>query len=223
MTAVIELRDVVKTFDSEPPVEVLKGASLAVAQGEIACVMGVSGKGKSTLLHVAGGLIMPNSGSVVYGGENLCAANQARIDQLHAQGIGFILQTPYLFQALTVRENLVYARKMSGAKPGETDLEAELSCFGLLDRADHMPYELSVGQKRRLVIARALRGGHRLILADEPTNDLDATWSDYLFERLKGFAEDGGTVIVVTHDRHYAGKADSLYALDNGKLVRQEA
>ena len=222
MGLVLELKNVSKSFDTEPPIDVLKGVDFALSEGEIACVVGVSGKGKSTLLHIAGGLMAPDSGEVLFEGRDLCRMDSRELDALHAEGIGFILQTPSLFQALTVRENLAYALRLGGKKVDSALVDDQLRAFGLDGHADHMPYELSVGQKRRLTIARALCGGHKLILADEATNDLDEAWSDCVFERLRGFAEDGGAVVVVTHDRHYAAKADTVYALDDGKLSARE-
>ena len=160
MAALMELSGVTKTFRSEPPVRPLDGLSLRVDAGQVVAVTGVSGKGKSTLLNVMGGLLKPDAGSILFKGEDVCRATSARLDALHRQGIGFVFQSPYLFQALTARENLVFARKAAGARVDEERVDAALERFGLADRADHLPCELSVGQKRRLVVARALLAGH---------------------------------------------------------------
>ena len=219
MNAMLELKNVSKTFASVPPVQPLCGLDLAVAQGEVACVTGVSGKGKSTLLNVAGGIMRPDCGEVLFLGENLAKASSRRLDELHRCGIGFIFQTPHVYNALTAYENLAFACRMRGEKPDETLIRSVLEEFGLADRADHMPHELSVGQRRRLTVARTCMGSHKLILADEPTNDLDAEWSDYVFDRFRAFAAAGGAVVVVTHDETYAQRADTVYTLEDGKLA----
>lgn len=221
MAALMELSGVTKTFRSEPPVRPLDGLSLRVDAGQVVAVTGVSGKGKSTLLNVMGGLLKPDAGSILFKGEDVCRATSARLDALHRQGIGFVFQSPFLFQALTARENLVFARKAAGARVDEERVDAALERFGLADRADHLPCELSVGQKRRLVVARALLAGHEVILADEPTNDLDGAWSDCVFRHFREFAEEGSrAVVVVTHDETYARLADAVYELDGGALHR---
>ncbi len=222
MEALIELRDVVKEFRSVPPVRPLDGVSLAVAPGRIVAVTGVSGKGKSTLLNVMGGLLRADGGSVRYRDLDLTTASAAAVDAVHRRGIGFVFQSPYLFQALTARENLALALRAAGRRPGGGEVEEALEDMGLADRADHLPAELSVGQKRRLVLARALLAGHDVLLADEPTNDLDAAWSDAVFGRFRSFVEGGGrSVVVVTHDEAYARQADEVYVLEEGKLARR--
>lgn len=219
MSPLMELTNVVKTFSTEPPVRPIDDLSLTIPAGQIAAVTGVSGKGKSTLLNIMGALLHPDAGSVKYKGIELVGAPIERINALHRQGIGFVFQSPHLFQALTARENLEFAAKASRANRTHAQIEEALADFGLLDRADHLPAELSVGQRRRIVLARTLLMDHEIILADEPTNDLDPHWSDYVFERFRLFVQDGNrSVVVVTHDERYARLADVVYVLDNGKL-----
>lgn len=223
MSALMQLEEVVKEFRSVPPVRPLDGVSLTVEPGRIVAVTGVSGKGKSTLLNVMGGLLRADSGAVRYHGRDLTRASASELDGVHRHGIGFVFQSPYLFQALTARENLVLAASAARCAADRTDIEEALEEMGLADRADHLPSELSVGQKRRLVLARALLAGHDLLLADEPTNDLDAAWSDAVFARFRTFVADGErAVVIVTHDETYARQADEVYVLDEGKLVRKE-
>ena len=180
MEPLLELSDVVKEFSSRPPVRPLDGLSMVVPPSTMIAVTGVSGKGKSTLLNVMGGLLRPEAGSVRYRKIDLTQATAAQIDDIHRRGIGFVFQTPYLFQALTA---------------------------------------LPAGQKRRLVLGRALLSHHDVLLADEPTNDLDAEWSERVFELLRGFcATEGRSVVLVTHDRSYAAQADKVYLLEGGKL-----
>ena len=160
MESLIELKGVVKEFRSVPPVRPLDGVSLAVAPGRIVAVTGVSGKGKSTLLNVMGGLLRADEGSVLYRGTDLARASAAEIDAVHRRGIGFVFQSPYLFPALTARENMVMALRAAGQPVDGAAIDAMLEEVGLIDRADHLPAELSVGQKRRLVLARVLLVQH---------------------------------------------------------------
>ena len=160
MEPLIELKGVVKEFRSVPPVRPLDGVSLAVAPGRIVAVTGVSGKGKSTLLNVMGGLLRADEGSVLYHGTDLARASAAEIDAVHRRGIGFVFQSPYLFPALTARENMVMALRAAGQSVDGAAIETMLEEVGLTDRADHLPAELSVGQKRRLVLARVVLAQH---------------------------------------------------------------
>ena len=220
MEPLIELKGVVKEFRSVPPVRPLDGVSLAVAPGRIVAVTGVSGKGKSTLLNVMGGLLRADEGSVLYHGTDLARASAAEIDAVHRRGIGFVFQSPYLFPALTARENMVMALRAAGQSVDGAAIETMLEEVGL---TDHLPAELSVGQKRRLVLARVLLAQHDLLLADEPTNDLDADWSDEVFDRFRAFVAAGDrSVVVVTHDEAYARQADEVYVLEEGRLARRE-
>ena len=222
MEPLIELKGVVKEFRSVPPVRPLDGVSLAVAPGRIVAVTGVSGKGKSTLLNVMGGLLRADEGSVLYHGTDLVRASAAEIDAVHRRGIGFVFQSPYLFPALTAREKMAMALRAAGQPIDGAAIETMLEEVGLTDRADHLPAELSVGQKRRLVLARVLLAQHDLLLADEPTNDLDADWSDEVFDRFRAFVAAGDrSVVVVTHDEAYARQADEMYVLEEGKLARR--
>ena len=226
MSAILELVGVSKTFPSDPPVEPLRGLDMRVDAGELVVVTGVSGKGKSTLLNVAGGLLAPTSGAVLFAGEDLASASAARLDALHTCGIGYIFQVPSVFAALTVRENLEFAARLVDAakpaaqsSPARSRIDSLLADFGLSEREHHMPHELSVGQKRRLVVARSLLADHALLLADEPTNDLDDAWSDYVFDRFGAFARSGErAVVVVTHDERYARRASRVLELDEGRL-----
>ena len=141
MEPLIELKGVVKEFRSVPPVRPLDGVSLAVAPGRIVAVTGVSGKGKSTLLNVMGGLLRADEGSVLYHGTDLVRASAAEIDAVHRCGIGFVFQSPYLFPALTARENMVMALRAAGQPIDGAAIETMLEEVGLTDRADHLPAE----------------------------------------------------------------------------------
>lgn len=222
MSAIISLRNVKKEFPSDPPVIPLDGVNLDVQPGKIVAITGVSGKGKSTLLNVMGGLLSADSGSIRFRDLELTSASNAQIDEIHKRGIGFVFQSPYLFQALTAQENLALALRTSGCPATSEVIKQALADLGLEDRSDHLPAELSVGQKRRLVLARTLMIDHEVILADEPTNDLDEAWSDIVFEKFRDFVADGNhSVVVVTHDMTYANQADEVYFLEHGELLRR--
>ncbi|WP_304596639.1 ABC transporter ATP-binding protein [Adlercreutzia caecimuris] len=224
MEKLMELTGVVKEFSSSPVVRPLDGLDLTVRSGRMVAVTGVSGKGKSTLLNVMGGLLRPESGEVRYRGIDLARASAAQLDAVHRRGIGFVFQTPYLLQALTAYENLELALKMTGEKIARDRIFALLEELGLGDRAQHLPSALSAGQKRRLVLGRALLASHDLLLADEPTNDLDDTWSAKVFSLLRDFCVgEERSVVLVTHDRTYASQADEVYVLENGILHGEEA
>ena len=220
---ILETKDLRKFYGSgDTQVKALDGVDLSVENGEFVAIVGTSGSGKSTLLHMLGGLDRPTSGAVLVDGKDIFSLKDEELTIFRRRKIGFVFQSPYLFQALTARENLVFARKAAGARVDEERVDAALERFGLADRADHLPCELSVGQKRRLVVARALLAGHEVILADEPTNDLDGAWSDCVFRHFREFAEEGSrAVVVVTHDETYARLADAVYELDGGALHRR--
>lgn len=221
MEPLIRMVDVVKEFSSVPPVRPLDGVTLSVEAGTVVAITGVSGKGKSTLLNVMGGLLAPDAGSVFFQGQDLTQMSVAQLDAVHRSGIGFIFQTPHLFQALTARENLVMAQHAAQLSANSEKVHAALCALGLEDRADHLPAELSVGQRRRLVLARAMLANHRVLLADEPTNDLDDEWSSSVFSFFREFVSDGTrAVIMVTHDKTYASLADVMYRLEGGVLEK---
>jgi len=222
MQSLIELINVEKVYPSDPPVKPLDSLSLIVPPGEVVAITGASGKGKSTLLGIIGRILSPSSGLVIFKGEDITTASSGRLDELHKGGIGFIFQIPHLFQALTTLENLVFSRKVRGLDTRSETILPILEGFGLQDRKDHLPSELSVGQKRRLVIAQVISAEHDLILADEPTNDLDAEWSGYVFDRFREYVKGSArSVVVVTHDDTYARRADVVYTLNEGKLLPQ--
>ena len=219
MKPLIELSNIEKVFSVEPPIKPLDSLNLIVHPGELVVITGVSGKGKSTLLSIMGGILRPTSGAIIFRGEDITEVSSKRIDELLKCGIGFIFQIPHLFQALTVEENLVFSQKSRGLRISSEKVFSILEEFGLQDRKDHLPSELSVGQKRRLVIAQALAANHELILADEPTNDLDSEWSDHVFTKLRRFVDNSGkAAVVVTHDESYVTFADTVYVLEKGKL-----
>ena len=221
MEPLLELSDVVKEFSSRPPVRPLDGLSMVVPPSTMIAVTGVSGKGKSTLLNVMGGLLRPEAGSVRYRKIDLTQATAAQIDDIHRRGIGFVFQTPYLFQALTAYENLELALRASGEKVVRDRIFEMLEKLGLSERAEHLPSALSAGQKRRLVLGRALLSHHDVLLADEPTSALDVTLQKQVVEEMRMVRDTFGTAIVlVAHNLGVIGAmADNVLVLKDGKTV----
>ena len=205
-------------------VEVLKGASLSVAKGERVAVVGGSGAGKSTLLHVLGGLDRPESGEVVVDGRSLYAVSQRVRTAMRASSIGFVFQSYHLLPEMDVTENVMLpamagAQKLTRAQMRQRAL-ALLDQVGLADRATHMPLELSGGEQQRVALARALVHEPALILADEPTGNLDRMTGAQIMELLFGLSCSRElAVVMVTHSAETAALCDRVMELRDGLLV----
>lgn len=196
----------------------LKDVTLTVNEGDFIAVEGPSGIGKSTLLYVMGTLLKPDGGSYIFEGRDVTAFNDSQASGFRAKQIGFLFQDSTMIQALTLRENLLFTQGVGGKKdPRQVD--ELLYRFGLEDRADFFPHQLSGGQRRRAMAARALIHNPRLILADEPTNDLDAHWSEEIIRILKEQTEKGTAVVMVTHNARWAGAATRRLRLEDGILT----
>jgi len=215
----IHLEEVTKIYPTaNGPVHALAGVSLDVQQGEFVAVRGPSGCGKTTLLMILGGLCSPTSGRVVVAGEDLAAAASAARTQFRARQIGFVFQTFHLLPYLNVLDN-VAAAALPGQQRTARDRAAELlDKFLLADRLHHRPAELSAGERQRVAIARALINRPKLVLADEPTGNLDPGSAAAVLELLSGFHRDGGTVLLVTHAQQAAGYAQRTVLLRNGAV-----
>jgi putative ABC transport system ATP-binding protein len=214
---VIHLQDVTKVYQAgNGPVRALGGVSLDVAPGEFLGVRGPSGCGKSTLLTIVGGLGMPTAGRVVVGGDDLRAMSPGARARFRAEKVGFVFQMFHLLPYLTVLENVV-AASLPGQRAAARLRAAELlEEFQLADRLRHHPAELSIGERQRVAIARALINRPRLLLADEPTGNLDAENSQRVLEILAGFHREGGTVLLVTHQEQAARYAGRTVLLRDG-------
>jgi putative ABC transport system ATP-binding protein len=196
----VEVRDVRRAFGSgDGRVEALRGVDLDVAPGEFVAVMGPSGSGKSTLLHLIGALDQPTTGTVRVAGQDLGALDDDRLTILRRDRIGFVFQTFNLLQGITALENVLLGMLFAG-KADRARGEALLDRVGLQDRMGYRPNELSVGQQQRVAIARALANRPELILADEPTGNLDPGTGESIIALLKEVCREGGeTLVVVTH------------------------
>jgi len=198
----------------------LQKVSLTVNAGDFISIEGSSGIGKSTLLYVMGGLLKPDAGSLYLANQDISQLNDRQLTTLRAEKIGFIFQEANLIQALTVQENIEFAQSLG--KRGKTDLKKLMLLMerlGLTDRKDFMPYQLSGGQRRRAMIARALINYPDLILADEPTNDLEDGWVEEIFQLFKEARQESCAVVMVTHHHRWAAEAAVQYKLEQGKLT----
>jgi putative ABC transport system ATP-binding protein len=210
----IQLQDVSKVYQTgNGPVHALSGVSLTVEPGEFVAVQGPSGCGKSTLLTIVGGLGMPTSGSVSVAGEDVVRMSSAQRARFRAERIGFVFQMFHLLPYLTVVENVVVAARPGTEAAARTRAKELLGQFQLGHRLNHRPGELSTGECQRVAIARAMVNRPQLILADEPTGNLDRENSEGVLDLLSAFQREGGTVLLVTHQElaaKYAGRTVQL-------------
>ena len=198
----------------------LKDVSLTVQSGEFIAVEGPSGMGKSTLLYVIGTLLKADSGTIVFEGKDISAMNDKELTALRGEKVGFLFQDSNLIQALTLRENLEFAQTLGGKRKADPrKVEEMLDRLGLSDRANFLPYQLSGGQRRRAMAARALIHKPDLILADEPTNDLDEHWAEKIISLLQEETRRGAAVVMVTHNTRWSECASVCYRLDDGVLI----
>jgi ABC-type lipoprotein export system ATPase subunit len=197
----------------------LDNVSFRVVPGEFATVRGPSGCGKSTLLLIAGGLLHPSEGTVRVAGTDPYGLSAAQRAAFRAETVGFVFQQFHLLPYLTVLDNVLaptVARQLPGARDKAIDL---LERFGLAERTAHLPGELSTGEKQRTALARALLGDPKILLADEPTGNLDEENGGLVLQALADFAAGGGSVLMVTHDSQAATKASRALRLREGRLV----
>jgi len=217
----IHLEQVTKIYRRAegPPVHALREVGLEVGRGEFVAVRGPSGCGKSTLLTIVGGLGMPTSGRVMVGGEDLAAMSSAARARFRAARIGFVFQTFHLLPYLTVLENVVAAALPGQEAEARRRAKETLERFQLGHRLRHRPAELSTGECQRVAIARAMVNQPHLVLADEPTGNLDAENSAGVLELLSGFHREGGTILLVTHQESAARYAERTVLLRDGSIV----
>src|SRR5690242_5380726 len=207
------------------PVEALKGVSLTLAAGEFVAVMGPSGCGKSTLLHVCGAMDRPTSGSVRIGDQDLATLDDAALTRLRRETIGFVFQFFNLLPMLTVRENIALPRLLGGANPAKTLAEATAMAtrVGLAHRVDHRPAQLSGGEMQRAAIARALVHRPTLLIADEPTGNLDSANGAHILDLLKTLhRETGVSILLATHAPEVAALAHRIVCMKDGRIEREE-
>jgi putative ABC transport system ATP-binding protein len=222
MTAAVELLEAGREFgQGHTRVVALAPTTLRVEGGEFVAIMGPSGSGKTTLLSLVGGLDRPTTGRVVVEGDDLAKLTSSRLAVLRRRVVGYVFQDLNLMAGLTARENVSLPLELDGRRPRDarSAAEAVLATLGLADLADRFPNDLSGGEQQRVAIGRALVGGRRILLADEPTGALDSITGESVLRLLRQHCTDGGTAIVVTHDAAHAAWADRVVFLRDGRIV----
>ncbi len=223
--AVLEVRDVTKVFEEgSQRVEVLRGVSLSVGAGEVVALEGPSGSGKTTLLSIMGCILSPTAGSVTVAGEQVDLRDAQHLRDVRRRAIGFVFQQYNLFPALSALENVEYALNVKGLPGREARKEAQgaLERVGLGDRLHFLPRDLSGGQKQRVAIARALAGSPAVLLADEPTANLDTQAGTQVLELFRALAkQEGKGLVIVTHDPKVRQVADRVEGIRDGLIQGQ--
>lgn len=231
MNPILQATNVHKKYElGRTSLHVLRGCSLAVKPGEFVAIMGSSGSGKSTLLHLLGALDVPDAGTVHFEGQDVFAGSNAARDRLRNRVFGFVFQFYHLLPELTVLENtmlpcmvssslLAWSGRRQGARK---ESETMLDRVGLSHRLTHRPNELSGGERQRVAIARALANKPRVLLADEPTGNLDSATGREILSVLTSLNKEGQTIVMVTHDPQVAASAHRTVTLADGRVVAQQ-
>ena len=221
---ILKVENLKKTYGKgNTLVKALDGISFTVNKGEFVAIVGASGYGKSTLLHLLGGVDRPTSGKIIIDGEDIYKLNETNLAIFRRRQVGLIYQFYNLIPILNVEENMTLPILLDGKKPDETYLLELIETLGLENRINHLPNELSGGQQQRVSIGRALMNRPALLLADEPTGNLDSKASRDIVELLKlSNKKYKQTIIMITHDHNLALNADRIITIDDGKIISDE-
>lgn len=221
--SILETTNLCKTYGQKPNiVKALDGVTITVEKGEFAAIIGTSGSGKSTLLNMLGGLDRPSSGSVKVDNFELGNLNDENLTVFRRQRIGFIFQNYNLIPVLSVRENIIFPITLDGKTPDQQFITEIVGLLGLEKKLDSLPNNLSGGQQQRVAIARALASKPAIILADEPTGNLDSKTSDEVIDLLKVTSRKfQQTIVMITHNPEIAEQADRTIRIEDGRIVRQ--
>lgn len=221
---ILEVKNLSKIYGKgDTLVKAVDDVSFTVEQGEFVAIIGPSGSGKSTLLHIIGGVDTPTTGNVIIDGTDITKLKESPLSIFRRRQIGLVYQFYNLIPILTVEENLTLPLLLDGRKPNKEQIDYLVSNLGLGDRLKHFPNQLSGGQQQRVSIGRALANNPALLLADEPTGNLDSENSKEIVALLRKFnREHNQTVIMITHDERIAQSADRIIAIEDGKIVKDE-
>ena len=221
---ILQVKDLTKTYGKEnTTVFALNNVSFNINKGEFVAVVGASGSGKSTLMHLIGGVDRPTSGNIIVDGNEIFTLNESQLAIFRRRNIGLIYQFYNLIPTLTAEENIMLPPLLDNRKPDEEKLKTILETIGLIDRAKHLPSELSGGQQQRVSVGRALINDPVLILADEPTGNLDSKSSREIIDLLKlSNKRYGQTLLIITHDEKIALQADRVITISDGTIQRDE-
>ena len=225
MAAVLELREVTKSYPGSPPIEVLKVIDLTITEGELVAIVGPSGSGKSTLLNMMGALDRPSTGEVLIDGTVVNGLGDRSLSGVRGLRLGFVFQQFHLIPHLTASGNVETALLYRGLRTGERRklAGAALEQVGLGDRAEHRPTELSGGEQQRVAMARAIVTDPRIVLADEPTGALDSANAENIMEVLGSLVDDNRAVVMVTHDAELADRADRRIRMRDGEILEESS
>lgn len=219
MENIIKIKEIVKSYGTgEGIVHALDGVDLEIAAGELVAVVGASGSGKSTLLHMIGGMDSPTAGSVFFNGKDISKYSKKQKAKYRCENVGIVFQNFKLIEELNVRENIIMPVLIARKKVDEDYYKALVEMLGLSERQSHLPSELSGGQKQRVAIARALINKPELLLADEPTGNLDKKNSEEIMQIFLGIHKKGKTIVLVTHDREIAEQCQRQIEMSDGKI-----
>ena len=221
--SVLQAIDLKKYYGTEPNItRALDGVNFSVNDGEFVAVVGTSGSGKSTLLHMMGGLDTPTSGNVIVRDKELSKMNDEQLTIFRRRNIGFIFQNYNLVPVLSVWENIIFPISLDGRKPDKKFIMGIVKLLGLEKKLDSLPNNLSGGQQQRVAIARALASKPSIILADEPTGNLDSKTSDDVIGLLKMTSQEfDQTIVMITHNPEIAAMADRVIRIEDGRIVAQ--
>ena len=216
----VTVKNLTKVFrQGDESIRAVDNISFTVAPGELVAIVGQSGSGKTTLLNLIGGIEHPSSGSVEVGGMNVCTADDETLSKIRRKKIGYIFQDFNLIPILTAEENIIMPLLLDGKRPDKARLRELASFLGIEKRLKHLPGELSGGQRQRVAIARALINNPVILLADEPTGNLDKKAADEIMELLLAVNRRGNTVLLVTHEQRYADMCGRKIKLYDGKII----
>lgn len=221
--SILQTENLTKIYgDGENAVHALRGINLSVEKGEFTAIVGTSGSGKSTLLHMLGGLDRPTTGKVMVDGKDIFSLSEERLTIFRRRKIGFVFQSYNLVPVLNLYENIVLPLELDGKKIDREYIDQIAETLGLKERLEALPNQLSGGQQQRVAIARALAGTPSIILADEPTGNLDSKTSQDVLSLLKVTSEKfGQTIVMITHNEEIAQMADRIIHIEDGCIIRR--